>query len=67
MREAIPRIVEWLVRRRGIAVVSAWVPSGHEQSEKVAQAGGLHPTGTSDPARRTLMWERTAPILPNVD
>lgn len=44
MREAIPRVVKWLLDRRGIDTVEAWVSLGHEASQKVANADGLRPT-----------------------
>lgn len=60
MREAMPRIVRWLLERRGIAEVRAWIPLGAEASEKVAKAGQLLPTGRIDQGARTQLWERRA-------
>ena len=60
MREAMPRIVRWLVERRGMAEVRAWIPVGAEASEKVAKAGQLLPTGRVDEGAGTQLWERRA-------
>ena len=60
MREAMPRIVRWLLDRRGVAVVRAWIPVGAEASEKVATAGRLLPTSSFDPGAGTRLWERRA-------
>lgn len=58
MREAMPRIVKWLLERRGMAEVRAWIPVGAEASEKVAEAGQLLPTGRVDQGAGTQLWER---------
>ncbi len=58
MREAMPRIVRWLLERRGMAEVRAWIPLGAEASEKVAKAGQLLPTGRVDQGAGTQLWER---------
>jgi hypothetical protein len=60
MREAMPRIVRWLLERRGMAEVRAWIPLGAEASEKVAKAGRLLPTGRVDQGAGTQLWERRA-------
>jgi len=60
MREAAPRIAEWLLRRRGMNVVTALIPGGDTSSEKVALACGLSPTGQSSPTTGMRMWTRTA-------
>ena len=56
MREAIPRIVQWLLRRRGIIEIYAAVPIGDDKSEAVAKRGGFEPTEQGDPAKRTHLW-----------
>jgi hypothetical protein len=60
MREAMPRIVRWLLERRGMAEVRAWIPVGAEASEKVARAGQLLPTGRVDQGAGTQLWKRRA-------
>lgn len=60
MREAMPRIVKWLLERRGMAEVRAWIPLAAEASEKVAKAGQLLPTGRIDQGAGTQLWERRA-------
>ncbi|HYA00224.1 MAG TPA: GNAT family N-acetyltransferase [Candidatus Binatia bacterium] len=58
MREAIPRVTAWLIRRRAIQVIDANIYVGDEASQKVALAAGLDQTEVFNPGRRLQRWER---------
>ncbi|HYA00954.1 MAG TPA: GNAT family N-acetyltransferase [Candidatus Binatia bacterium] len=66
MREAAPRIVQWLVRRRGVREVQADIPIGDLPSEKVAAVAGLTASAELNGIGTRRIWTTARPEDPEV-